>query len=83
MKIGIKWITFWLASLALFAGVGSVYLFVPDWLSGVPGLIVYFFLGYCVIIVVAQAFACMEIVRRQRQDSPEKSRHYQTEIESA
>lgn len=82
MKIGIKWIGFWLASLVLFAGVGSVYLFVPDWLSGVQGLIIYFFLGYCAIIVVAQALAFMEIIRRQRQDSLEKSRRYQPESES-
>ncbi len=82
MKIGIR-ISFWLASLALFAGARSVYLFVPDWLSGVQGLIIYFFLGYCAIIVVAQAFACMEIIRSQRQDSQEKSRGYQPEIESA
>jgi threonine/homoserine/homoserine lactone efflux protein len=82
MKIGPKLILFWLASLALFVGVGAVYLLVPDWLSGVHGLIIYFFLGYCAIIVVAQALAFRDIIRHQRQISSEKSRSYRPEIGS-
>ncbi len=83
MKIGIKVIIFWVASLFLFASIWVVSLFTPDWLHGVQGLIIYFFLGYCGIIVVAQAFAFLEIIRRRREDRPENSRRYHTEIESA
>lgn len=83
MKIGLKMIIFWIASLALFAGVGVVSRLYPDWLSGTRGLFICFFLGYCGIIVVAQAFAFLEIIRRQRKYSPEEDRRYDTEIESA
>ena len=83
MKIGMKMIIFWIASLALFAGAGVVSLLYPDSLSGVQGPFICFFLGYCGIIVVAQAFALIEVIRRQRENSPEKSRRYDTEHESA
>lgn len=83
MKIGVKMIIFWIASLALFAGAGVVFLLYPDLLSGVQGPFICFFLGYCGIIVVAQAFSFIEMIRSARQDSPEKSRRYQTETGSA
>jgi hypothetical protein len=83
MNIGIKLIIFWIASLVLFAGAGIVSLFFPDWLSGVQGLFILFFLGYCSIIVVAQAFAFLEILCRWRKYRPEEKRRYDPEIESA
>ena len=83
MKNGIKLIIFWIASLALFASAGVISLLYPDWLSGVQGPFTCFFLGYCSIIVVAQAFAFLEVIRRQREDPPAESRRYDTEIESA
>ena len=83
MKIDKKLVISWLASLALFTGVGGVALVAPDWISGVPGLAIRFFLGYCGIIVVAQVLAFMEIVRRPREDSFAKSRRSQRRIEPA
>lgn len=83
MKIGVKMIIFWIASLALFASAGVVFLLYPDLLSGVGGPFICIFLGYCGIIVVAQAFAFIETLRDLRENSPEKSRRYDTEIESA
>ena len=73
MKIGIKLVTLWIASLALFTGAGIAALVVPEWMSGVPGLAIRFFLGYCAIIVVAQVCAFMEALRRLREDSSETS----------
>lgn len=83
MKINIKVILFWIGSLALFIGAGVIFLLYPDRLSGVPGLSVCFFLSYCSIIIVAQAFAFIEIIRRVRKSRQEESRTYDTEIESA
>lgn len=83
MNIGIKVILFWIASLALFVGAGIVFRLYPQWLSGMPGLFVCFFLSYCAIIIVAQAFAVIEILRRVRKSRLEESRRYQTETESA
>lgn len=83
MKIGIKVIIFWVASLSLFAGAGFGFLLFPDLLNGTRGLFLSFFLGYCAIIVAAQALAFIELIRRQRQNTSEKSRSYQTGIESA
>lgn len=82
MKIGIKMVLLWIASLALFAGVGAAALVASDWMSGVHGLAIRFFLGYCGIIVVAQACAFMEVIRRRREGSSEKSSRYHTEMES-
>ena len=82
MKIGIKMIIFWIASLALFAGAGVVFLLYPGWLSGVQGPFILFFLGYCAIIVVAQAFSFVEMIRGLRENPPEKSRRFHTGVES-
>lgn len=82
MKIGMRMIIFWVASLALFASAGVVFWLCPDWLRGGQGLFICFFLGYCGIIVVAQAFALIEVIRQQRGNSSEESSQYQTEIES-
>jgi hypothetical protein len=79
MKIGIKLVTLWIASLALFTGAGIVALVVPEWLGGVHGLAIRFFFGYCGIIVVAQVCAFMEAIRRLRENSTETN----TGMESA
>ena len=79
MKIGIKMIIFWIASLALFAGAGVVFLLYPGWLSGVQGPFILFFLAYCAIIVVAQSCAFVEMIRGLRENPPEKSRRYHVE----
>lgn len=82
MKIGVKMIIFWVASLALFTGTGVVFLLNPVWLSGIQGPFILFFLGYCAIIVVAQAFALIEILRDVRASRHEKNRRYQAKLES-
>lgn len=69
MKIDKKMVILWIASLMLFAGVGVIALVMPEWLSGIHGLTIRFFLGYCAIIVVAQVHAFMEGGRRWREDS--------------
>ena len=73
MKIGIKLVILWIASLLLFAAAGVAALVASDWMSGVHGLAIRFFLGYCGIIVVAQVYALMAVIRRLREDSSEKS----------
>lgn len=83
MKIGMRMIIFWIASLALYASAGVVSWLYPDWLRGGQGLFISFFLGYCGIIVVAQACALIEIIRPQQGNSPEESCSYDTENESA
>ena len=82
MKISIKLVTLWIASLALFTGAGVAVLAASDWMSGVHGLAIRFFLGYCSIIVVAQVYAFLEVIRRQ-ENSSEKSSQYHTGMESA
>jgi len=79
MKIGMKLVTLWIASLALFTGAGVAVLVASDWMSGVHGLAIRFFLGYCGLIVVAQVCAFMEVIRRRQEDSSEN----RTVIESA
>lgn len=83
MKTGIKVIIFWVASLSLFVGAGFGFLLFPDLLNGTRGLFLSFFLGYCGIIIAAQALAFIEIFRRQRENPSQTSRSCQTEIESA
>jgi len=79
MKIGMKLVFLWIASLALFTGAGVAVLVASDWMSGVHGLAIRFFLGYCGLIVVAQVCAFMEVIRRRQEDSSEN----RTVIESA
>ena len=73
MKIGIKLVILWIASLLLFAAAGVAALVASDWMSGVHGLAIRFFLGYCGIIVVAQVYAFMAVIRRLRENSSEKN----------
>lgn len=82
MKIDIKLIILWIASLVLFTGAGVAVVAASDWMNGVQGLAIRFFLGYCGIIVVAQVYAFMEVIRRSRKDSSEKSSQYHTRTES-
>ncbi|NJC89407.1 MAG: hypothetical protein FIB02_12905 [Desulfuromonas sp.] len=63
MKLGRTLILLWVASLALFTATGIAALATPDFMSGVPGLTIRFFLGYCGIIVVAQVFSAMHAIR--------------------
>lgn len=64
MKLGRTLTLLWLASLALFTATAIATLATPAWMSGVPGLTIRFFLGYCGIIVVAQVFAAMRALRQ-------------------
>lgn len=63
MKLGRTLIILWAASLALFTATGIAALVTPDLMSGVPGLTIRFFLGYCGIIVVAQVLSTMRAIR--------------------
>jgi hypothetical protein len=72
MKLGRTFIMLWAASLALFTATGVVTLVTPEYLEGVPGLTIRFFLGYCTIIVVAQALSAMVAIRRLLDDVTQK-----------
>jgi len=63
MKLGRTLIILWMASLALFTATAIAILATPDSMSGVPGLTIRFFLGYCGIIVVSQVFSAMHAIR--------------------
>ena len=82
MKIDKTLVILWIASLSIFTGAGVAVLMASDWMNGVPGLAIRFFLGYCGIIVVAQVCAFMEVIRRQREDFSKKNSRYQAGIES-
>lgn len=64
MKLGRTLLLLWVASLALFTATAIAALATPDLMSGVPGLTIRFFLGYCGIIVVSQVFAAMHAIRK-------------------
>lgn len=64
MKIGRTLIILWVASLALFTATGIAALVTPDAMSGLPGLTIRFFLGYCGIIVVSQVLSAMHAIRK-------------------
>ncbi len=68
MKLGRTLFILWTASMALFIATGIVTLYTPDLLSGVPGLTIRFFLGYCAIIVVSQVLSAMVAIRRLLED---------------
>ena len=68
MKLGRTLIILWVASMALFIAVGVVTLVTPEAMSGLPGLAIRFFLGYCAIIVVAQVLSAMVAIRRLFED---------------
>ena len=64
MKLGRTLIILWVASMALFIATFVVTLATPELMSGIPGLTIRFFLGYCGIIVVSQVFAAMSAIRK-------------------
>lgn len=79
MKIDRKLVFLWIASLALFTGAGIAVLTASDWMSGMHGLAIRFFLGYCGLIVVAQVCAFLQVSHRLGEESSEKH----TAMESA
>lgn len=64
MRLGRTLILLWVASMALFTATAIVTLVTPELMSGIPGLTIRFFIGYCGIIVVAQVFAAMRALRQ-------------------
>ena len=81
MKIDLKLVLLWITSLVFFAGAGVVALTAPDWMSGIQGLTIRFFLGYCGVIVVAQVFALMEVIRRLQEELSASNSRYHSGIE--
>ena len=72
MKLGRTLIILWAASMALFIAAGFVSLYTPEYLNGVPGLTIRFFLGYCAIIVVSQVLSAMAAIRKLLDDLTKK-----------
>ena len=72
MKLGRTLIILWTASMALFIAAGVVSLYTPEYLDGVPGLTIRFFLGYCAIIVVSQVLSAMVAIRKLLDDLTKK-----------
>ena len=68
MKLGRTLIILWAASLALFIATGVIALVTPEYLEGVSGLTIRFFLGYCAIIVVSQVLSAMVAIRKLLED---------------
>ena len=68
MKLGRTLIILWVASIALFTATAIATLVTPDIMSGIPGLTIRFFLGYCGIIVVSQVFSAMAAIRELFED---------------
>ncbi len=64
MKIGRKLLILWAASLVLFSATGVASWLTMDLMTGVSGLTIRFFLGYCGIIVVSQVFAAFDELRQ-------------------
>ena len=72
MKIGAKLKVFWIASMALFISTAVATWVTMDVMEGVSGLTIRFFLGYCGIIVVFQAFSALAAIRQLIYDLTEK-----------
>jgi uncharacterized membrane protein len=68
MKLGRTLLILWAASLALFTATGIAALVTPELFSGIPGLAIRFFLGYCGLIVVAQVLAAMVAIGKLFED---------------
>ena len=69
MKLGRTLIILWVASIALFTATAIATLVTPEFMSGVSGLTIRFFLGYCGIIVVSQVVSAMAAIRKLLADS--------------
>jgi divalent metal cation (Fe/Co/Zn/Cd) transporter len=72
MKIGLKLLLLWAASLTLFSSAGLATWLGLSVMDGVSGLIIRFFLGYCAIIVVSQVFSAIAEVGRLYRDISSK-----------
>ena len=72
MKIGVKLIVLWIASMAFFISIGVATWLTMDVMEGVSGLTIRFFLGYCGIIVVFQVFSALAAIRQLIYDLTEK-----------
>lgn len=59
-----KYVTFWLASMTLIMATLVACVVTPDVMTGLSGLIIRMFLGYCGIIMVAQLFASLAAISR-------------------
>jgi hypothetical protein len=53
-----------IGSLLLSLGVVTTASAAPEVLTGVPGMVIWVFLGYCAIVVLAQLFAALAALRR-------------------
>jgi len=72
MKIGLKFLALWIASMALFISTGIATWLAMDLMEGISGLTIRFFLGYCGIIIVSQLFPALTAVRQLINDLTEK-----------
>ena len=72
MKIGLKLLLLWAASLALFSSAGLATWLGLSVMDGISGLMIRFFLGYCAIIVVTQVFSAIAEVGRLYRDISSK-----------
>ena len=72
MKIGVKLLVLWVASMALFISTGVATWLTLDVMEGVSGMTIRFFLGYCGIIVVFQVFSALAVIRQLFHDMTEE-----------
>ena len=75
MKIGLKLLILWVASLALYSATAIATWMTMDVMEGISGLTIRFFLGYCGIIVVFQVFAALDAIRQLILDINEQKPH--------
>lgn len=55
-------------TLILLLGIATTATAAPEVLTGVSGIVIWIFLGYCALIVIAQLFAAMMALRRMLDD---------------
>lgn len=72
MKIGVKLLALWVASLALYGAAAIATWQTMGVMDGISGLTIRFFLGYCGIIVVFQVFAALDAIRQLLYDINEQ-----------
>lgn len=71
MKIGLKLLILWAASITLYVCAGLAAWLGMEVMDGVSGITIRFFLGYCGIIIVFQVFAALTEIRRLFRDRTE------------
>lgn len=59
MKIGLKVLVLWAASITLYVCAGLAAWLGMEVMDGVSGITIRFFLGYCGIIIVFQVFTAL------------------------